>query len=387
MNRLEILYDGTPTTVSLDDPIPCVDRMCGIIGMRLVDEVTGQPPRKTVSLTTTYPRLTARVAEDGVVGLAGIPRDVFPALDTTNYTVAMTIRVPGYVQRKLTETFPSQPAFPAAFSPMFLPDLRLHRLPVRIRGRIVLRNAATITPVAGAAVRVTGIWRTPPPAAASVPADPPNLIYLEPPIYAEHAAATGSVERFTMTPVLGDDKLLLQPYSASTKKIRLSNTLNVSPGDILLLDADLPDRSEYLAVHSIQGGSTPDQEAEITLDHSTAYAHRKHAVIRRVNPQPPGPTNSLSDAAIPGDAVAFLASMNGLSPAGQIRLHSSGTVEYHRVRTYTAVSDSAGYYRLPPVSRAAWIEVEADDSVHAAVKTVVSPDYERSENIADLVIM
>ncbi|MBN1439674.1 MAG: hypothetical protein JW929_09715 [Anaerolineales bacterium] len=386
MDRFEIVVENQPLTVSPDDAPASVDRFWAVIGFRVVDELTGRPPQTSAGLATTYPRLTPRTAADGTLGLVGIPRNAFPDLQTTNYAVEMTVRVPGYVKRTWTEILPAQPGFPAEFTPHIPPDLHLHRLPVMLGGRTVVNGAGAATPAAGATVRVTGIWRTPPPADAVVPAGPPLLVHLDPPVYAERPAAAAAAERVTLTPVVGDEKSMTQSCSAGSRILRLTNRLNLTPGEILLLDAQAADRSEHLAILSVEGGSTPEQEAVITLEHPAAYAHRKSTVVRRVSAVSAGPANNLSDAAIPGDAVVFLGGVNGLSTAGHIRLSGGGAAEFHRFRPYATVSGAAGYFRLPPLSRVAWVELEADDGVHPAVKTVVSPDYQLCENVVDLVI-
>jgi hypothetical protein len=386
MNRLIIPLDDEQLTVSMEDAVPAGDRMWGVIGIRLVDEWTRQPPRTKVSASTEYAGLSVHVSDDGAVGLAGIPRLAFPELDTNNYTVDLTIRALGYVTQKISASIPMQWNFPTSFSPTIMPDLYLHRLPVAICGRTVLSAAGATTSVAGATVRVVGMWRTPPPANAIVPADPPNLACLEPPVYAERKAASGILRRCDLTPVLLDKKLLLEPCSPGSEKIRLSNRQNLNIGDILQLDAEQPDRQEHIPIHSIAGGSTPDQEAEITLEQPTAGAHRKNAVVLRVTAAPPGAANLLADGAIPGDTTVFPGGLVGLAGAEFARLEDGpAQPEYHRVRLYSAVSDADGYYRMPPVSRTAWLELEADDGVHTPVKLVFSPDYEQSENVVDFV--
>jgi hypothetical protein len=387
MNRISVPLDGGIAVVSLDDAGQNTNRTWGVIGVRLVDEWTREPPRTKIEAATEYPGLAVRAAEDGTVGLAGIPRIVFPDLDTTPYSVGLEIRAEGYVPRSLSVIVPAQPVFPLSFTPLLLPDLLLHRVPVAIRGRTVLSGAGTTTPIAGATVRVTGIWRTPPPAHASVPADPPDLLHLEPDVYAERPATTGILRRCDLTPVLLDDKFLLESYSAGNRIIRLTNRLNLNPGDILQLDADQSDRSEYIPIQSIAGGSTPDQEARITLEHAAALRHRRNAVVRRVVVSPPGAANLLADGAIPGDSTVFTGGLAGWGGATFARLEGGpAAAEYHAVRRYAAASDAGGYYRLPPIARTAWLEIEAADGVHAPVKLTVSPDYERSEYVVDFVL-
>ena len=99
-----------------------------------------------------------------------------------------------------------------------------------ITGRTVQANSNTTTPLAGATVSVTGIWRTPPPANMDVPADPPNLVSLRPPLYADRAVVTGHLQPRDLTPIVGDDKLLLEDVLAGANPIRLSNWQNLAYG-------------------------------------------------------------------------------------------------------------------------------------------------------------
>jgi hypothetical protein len=384
MNRLDVLVDGELVAVSLDDTPADVDRIQGIIAIRLVDEWTREPPRTKVSVKTKYPGLSVYVSGDGAIGFAGIPRFIFPGLDLNPYPVELTIRADGYVTQKLSINVGPQPSFLTSFAPRTR-DIFLHRLPVVIRGRTVLSNAGAITPIAGATVRITGIWRTPPPANATIPASPPNLINLEPPVYAERDAATGILRRCDLTPVSFEDKNLLHPCGIGSSVIHLTNYQNLHVGDVLRLDAEKPDRMEHIAVESITGGSTPDQEAEITLAHPAAREHRKNALVRRVTIALPGAANNLADQAISGDSTVFTNNLAGLTGADFARLEGGldPAPEYHQIRLYSAVSGAEGFFRLPPISRTAWVKLEASDGVHAPVEKTVSPDYEEYENIVD----
>lgn len=387
MSRLNILLGTASMTIALEEPAALTSRLWGIVSLRLVDELTGQPPRSPINVTTTHKYLWPRVAEDGLIGLVGIPQQAFPALQSTSYTIDMAISVQGYLAQEQSIRIPSDPAFPTRFTPLHQPDLALHRLPIVIKGRTVLASGYTTTPLSGATVRVTGMWRTPPPANVAMPATPPNLICLDPPVYAAHEAISSHLQGRELPSIAGDDKLLLDHRPCGSHTIRLNNRMNLTTGDILLIDAASPDRCEWLLVRDVVGGSTPDQETQVIFEYPMAYEHRRYTLVQRVAAQPLGPSNQLTAAAQPGDTTVFLDGLNGLNSAHPARLsEGSAAEEYHAISKYITMSNSDGFYRLPPISRVAQLELEVADGIHTPKKLIVSPNYEEAENIVDLVL-
>jgi len=72
-------------TVAMDDRVPPGLRPMPLVRAVLVDELTGQPPRGSITLATNQRGLSPRVADDGLIGWAGIPREVFSSLRLQNY--------------------------------------------------------------------------------------------------------------------------------------------------------------------------------------------------------------------------------------------------------------------------------------------------------------
>jgi hypothetical protein len=59
------------------------------------------------------------------------------------------------------------------------------------------------------------------------------------------------------------------------------------------------------------------------------------------------------------------------------------------VKTFSVTSDAAGYYRLPPLSRVAQLEVHAEKIVGAQTfhaTTVFRPDYQQRDNRLDFIL-
>ncbi len=397
MTRRVVIADGQLYTFSPDDDVPLADRTWAIVNARLVDEITDEPPRGDVTVEAAEAGFISRVASDGLVGLIGKPGRVFPKLAIQSYTINLTVTAEGYVARQVPVTIGPQVNFPNAFMPI-IGSLLLQRLPVIIRGRTVLTNG---TPHPGVTISVTGIWRTFPPAQLAVPPDPPNLVSLQPPLYFPRRAATGQLRRRDVIQVMGQDKHLLTWVSSSSTFLNLSDRVNIAAGDILLIDLLNPDIMEYLTIGNIEGASTADQSARITLTYPLAYAHRSNAVVRKVTLQAPAVNNQFGQDAIVGDSCVFLASMNNLNLAQTVEITDGiNPPEYHNLSCFSVISYATGYFQLPPLSRVAQLNIQANNggvypsqavSPDCGVRQYqvaspdysVSPDYSLRENHID----
>src|SRR5262245_785690 len=101
-----------------DDPVPPVDRIQALVKLRVTDELTGRPPDRQIAIDVQERAFFPRVANDGLAGLVGIPRQVFPALKTQDYFVHLTVRVGRYVpfNLKVKVEQKQNQSFPAAFT-------------------------------------------------------------------------------------------------------------------------------------------------------------------------------------------------------------------------------------------------------------------------------
>ena len=384
MARELIQNESNVYLVSLDDPVVTAARLSLLAGVRLVDELTGAPPAGGVAVTPLHPPSTPRVAEGGLVGLVGIPRNVFPKLATTAYAAEFTVAADGYLSRTLSIAIPIDPTFPATFAAPPMADLRLHRVATSIWGRVMSLSGPVLAPAAGASVVIDGVWRTPP-ASLSVVADPPNLVSLTTPLYADRGLGA-QLTVMPLTPVPGDDKATLDDLPAGANPVRLSNRLSLAPGDLVLLDPDDPDRAEYLSVVTVAGATTPAQPASFTFAFPTARTHRKGTVARKVTPGASGLVKSITVEGWSGDSCVFLADVLGLTVSFPVRISSAGIPdEYHTARTLSAVADAQGFFRLPPLGRVAQVSVRAKSGARAG-SSKLQPDYARRTNVLDLMI-
>ena len=247
-----------------------------------------------------------------------------------------------------------------------------------------------MTPLPGAEVSLTGIWRIAPPADVIVPPDPPNLIHLQSPLYLDRPALTQFLQPRDLPIVAGSDKTLLNDVSPGTDAIQLSNRQGLAVGDVLQIDVDQLDLTEFVEVMTVPVTSAPDQPTLIALNHELMQSHRRDAVVKVTLPQPPGIPSKFTVDATTGDTCVFLDNLTGLATGHEVQITGvPGKDEYHRLATFSVLSDGDGYYRLPPLSRVAQIEIHAEITVGIQTfeaTTAFRPDYHQRENRLDLTL-
>jgi hypothetical protein len=387
MPRETVAVDSVVFVISPDDPAPAGLCPSLLAGVRVLDELTGQPPRGPIAVTPGLAHSFARVAEGGLVGLTGIPLRAFPKLATAAGSAGFLVDAEGFVPRAVSIPLPADATFPTSFTPPPVNDLALHRLPTVVRGRVVQVVAGQSVAVAGALITVTGIWRTPPPAHLHVSPDAPNLVSLAPALSFDRAAGVGQLSAVPLAPVLGDDKDALDAVPAGAATVQLSNSQNLIVGDILLLDPDDPYRAEYLPIQAITPGSTADQPALFTFTYPTALPHRPGTLARKVTPKAAGPAKAFAADGWVGDTCVFLGDVAGLSASQQVRISGGAAPdEYRAASTLTAMSGPEGYYRLPPLSRVAQLHVVATQGALKSATMCFQPDYAVREDVLDLLV-
>jgi hypothetical protein len=128
MNRRTITMNtGQVFTIAIDDPVPSAAHLWGVLHARLIDDVTGEPVNVPVRIEVQETELTPRIVQDGIVGLVGIPLNVFPDLVNQSYTLHFTVYAEGYQPFSTTGVISQTPTFPQAFTPRDLGNLRLIR--------------------------------------------------------------------------------------------------------------------------------------------------------------------------------------------------------------------------------------------------------------------
>jgi hypothetical protein len=385
--RLIQLKDRT-VLFSPDDPVPLADRIQALVKLRITDELTAAAVETPVTLRIREPGFVSRTASGGLTGLIGIPRQVFPALQTNDYILHLTISATRYLSRELQVNVPKDPAFPNGFTPLQL-NIGLHREPVFIAGRTVRVVGNGTAPLGGAVVSVTGIWRTAPPANVAVAPDSPDIVSIEPPLYSDRAVPAGLRLR-DLIPVLGNDKTITDEILPGADSIRLSNRLGLAVGDIVLIDAEDSSLSEFIAIKTVSSAAPAEQPTAVTLDHRAIRGHRRGALVRRVDLQPPGSNRQFTVDGLFSDSCVFLDDVSGLVAGQEVEISGGpAPVEHHRVMNFSVVSDADGYYRLPPLSRLAQLEIHAEKTVGAQtfqMTRTFRPDYRQRENQLDFML-
>lgn len=357
------------------DPMPvAADRVRAVLSARLVDELTGEPVDVDIELTTAQDGLFLRIARGGLIGLAGQPARLFPTLDINSVTLSMHVTAPRYVALDLGGTLGPIVGFPDQFTPLELGDVGLHRASTTLRGRALRRASLTPTVVAGATVQIVGYWPNFPPANVdpNTVMEAPDLLALSPPLYASRAAGITQLQRRDVVPVVGQEKTLILPASVGESRLRLSDRIGLTAGALLVVDRNDPARLEHVPIAAVDTASAADQPAWVTLIHPLTYTHFDGVTCQPANLLPPGASNSLTRAAIPGDETVFLNGMAGLTAGITVELDDGGgTPEYHQAELYSDVSDADGYFRLPPIARVAMV------ALHAQRLGLTSPPDER----------
>ena len=129
--------------------------------------------------------------------------------------------------------------------------------------------------------------------------------------------------------VAGSDKTLLNDVSPGTDVIQLSNRQGLAVGDVLQIDVDQLDLTEFVEVMTVPVTSAPDQPTLIALNHELMQSHRRDAVVKVTLPQPPGIPSKFTVDATTGDTVRISRQpdrtcrpvMKFRSPARQARMN------------------------------------------------------------------
>lgn len=377
------------------DDLPAVaDRMQSIMHGRFIDELTGLGMERELSVTSDVDHVLNRAASSGMCGLVANPARRFPGLAANTVEINMSVTANRYVPQTFYgglgpfNTGIGSPAdYPDFFAPINIGTVGLHRAASIIKGRCVQNNGVSRVPLDNVTVALLGVWHQFP--AANV--DPlavvetPNIISLEQSLYRQRTAGVDQVRQRDLNPRLGEEKVLRLPVAAGARQLRVSNRVNLAVGNLLAIDFNHADLLEYIEVVAIDGATTAEQPAVVSLAYPLKKEHREGITVVRVDPQPPATNNTLTRDAIQGDQSVFLNALTDITDS-TIELFGAGTPEYHQARLYNVLSDAEGYFSLPPISRVGMMQLRASraDLLNTA-DMIFSPNYELLENRIDLI--
>lgn len=386
--RTEIA-NGLAYTFNPEPLPPAADRLRGILQARMLDELNGLPMSSRLTVNTPDNDLHPRITHGGIAGLAGNPARLYPRLDAQAADIEMTVEARRFLPRQLRTALGPVAGFPDAFAAFDFGDVPMHRRATQVRGRVVRINGSNRAPLDGADVRILGIWPVFPPADADPEAllEAADIVSLSAGLYADRDPAVDQIRRRVLGFVLGEEKTLLRRASAGQNRLRVSDRVNLNAGDLLAIQPNHGEVAEYIQITAVDGASSDDQPATITLNYPLQHHHPEGITLVRATLQAQGAGNALTRAGIPGDQTVFCAGLAGLISGTVAEIAGSGDPEYHAMALYHTVTDVDGYFRLPPLARVAQLRLEADRADLAQPHTLdLSPDYDQAGQRIDIVI-
>ena len=102
-----IQANGRQYLFSPDDALPLAARYWALVRARLLNDVTLEPVTGDIRLESDLEMTVPRIADDGVVGLVAVPKDIFPVLAGRNYTLHLTIHATGYLSQTIAAVIPT----------------------------------------------------------------------------------------------------------------------------------------------------------------------------------------------------------------------------------------------------------------------------------------
>jgi hypothetical protein len=379
---------GRVHTVNFDESPRAGDRYQSIVIVQLFDEITGNTIMGTVRVKTDLIGARPKSVRDGICGVAGIPSRHFPELDAQPYDFGLSFEVVGFTRFNDRIVVPLQPSFPEGFTGVDLGLVELRRMPVTIIVRTLQLDGQN-RPVAlpGATVEISSIWRTTQDLSGAPGA--PDIVSLQPPLYAERPQPGTTLEPVTMTPVAEPERLLVRPAEPGANVVEVGRTGGLAGGSIVAIDAADADRVEYVEVDNVLGPSDPESPAALTLAFPVQNRHQQGAPVQEVTVAALGPpAANLGVAGRTGDATVFVDTVAPFSTRPVVRISGGAPPdEFVSALPYQVTTDTEGYGSLPPLTRVASVEIEASGpGPLTASATPFTPQYGEFHNNFQLVL-
>jgi len=143
-----------------------------------------------------------------------------------------------------------------------------------------------------------------------------------------------------------------------------------------MIDAADAVRTEVVRIAQVEATPAPDLPSLITLEYPCGWLHREDCLCVGVTPQAPSASTTLARSAIAGDRVGFTAAAPPFADGSFIEI-DDGTAphEYQRVALYQTTTDANGYFRLPPIARAALVRLRVQSAGLNDAQPIITLDY------------
>ncbi|MCK7495865.1 MAG: hypothetical protein MZW92_36545 [Comamonadaceae bacterium] len=379
MARRSVEVAGRSVRIADDDPAPAELGWWAVLRTRVVDEVTGEPPRAVPRLRSDTPRCTPRVGDDGICGLVARPRDASTALVTPG-ALRATVEVDGYLPQVLDAAIDAArrqlpggagagatlltiaPPEPAA-RPQFQPGrgVMLERAAPGDAEQFALHADLAAPPVANQVPLATAV-----------------------------APARAAGARLAGVPIVLADQRL---HRAAPARIRGRALRQPAPGSapVAAPGARLGIAGVWWTAAEVAANSVPPHPARIVgFEAPLAFAHAAGATLQRATLAPDGVGRQLRARAAAGAALIEVQPWNGLNPAGGdvLQLEADNSAERELVISagFDAGIDPVTPARLRPRTPLAFPHAAPAPVVRAALGLAALGTTEREAVAGDRVL-
>lgn len=393
MNPAIVKVDGKEYLFLQDQARPEAARLFAITEMQLLDEMTGLPIRSRINISGDRPGLSQKLINDGFAGLVGIPENVFRGIDLASGAQAMTIEcaAQGYLATSFDISigpFADYPELIEAGLPVSTGSVLLHHEPVVIEGRIT----EFAGPVADATVEISEFMLDVVTPMTSFVADARHPVALKSSCYTGRAA-TGQCRLVDISSGAASPKHLVGSVAGDNTHIAISNADGLSIGDLLQIDVNGGDLTEFIEIAEIDEVADAwhinhsNAFAAITLAYPLVHKHVTGATVRQRKAIAAGPFKNLALETVRGDATLLLDNVTGWNAHDVIQVRSAvGADEYHLIDFYITTTDVGGYYRLPAMNRLGQLSIQASQGTLSGMAERTIPDYSLHNNLIDVVV-
>lgn len=354
--------DGTLRRVTFPPATAMTERLGLVWQGAFVSEVSGQPVRAPVRVTSE-PELPSVAADDGgLAGLVAVPAKAFPDLGASPVPLEIRARAEGYLDLDITDQIVAHPNHPDDFTPASAASpIAMQPRAAVLSGQVRRRNAGVLSPVAGATVEVTGYWTFDQQGPAAPPVDPARVVEVRPSVTT--AAPSGTAVRRINLNAPGTDTHLAVSAQHGSREVVLESRAGLAVGHILAFEPSHPDRQEIVRIDAMDPLPPTPFRGVVRLGQPLSYDHAEGTEVSRRTVTVAGPARSLSRDVIPGGVSLFVDNPGGLDISGFLRIGPAATAQFRRVRAYTTTTDAEGNFTLPPIHRVSRVFIEARDAV------------------------